>query len=91
MADRDKVICDLQILRTWCAVDPIYGIGLTPRECEMAVRWLDDALALFKAQEPVTPCRDTFLNWRCGYCKTEIDRYDGHKYCPNCGRKVQWE
>ena len=50
-----------------------------------------DALALLKAQEPVTPCRDTFLNWRCGYCKTEIDRYEGHKYCPNCGKKVRWE
>ena len=52
MADRDKVICDLQILRTWCAADPIYGIGLTCRECDMAVGWLDNALELLKAQEP---------------------------------------
>jgi hypothetical protein len=52
MIDREKVICDLQILRTWCAVDPIYGIGLTCRECEKAVGWLDDVLELLKAQEP---------------------------------------
>lgn len=63
MADRDKVICDLKILRTWCAVDPIYGIGLTPRECEMAVGWIDDALALLKAQEPRLLTLDDVAAW----------------------------
>ena len=92
MADRDKVICDLQILRTWCAVDPIYGIGLTPRECEMAVRWLDDALELLKAQEAIPPGKTEILEGityaSCGYCGNAVMKQ--YSYCPFCGRKVKW-
>lgn len=43
-----------------------------------------------KAQTPIKPVRDTFLNWRCGNCRREIDRYAGEIYCPGCGRKVEW-
>lgn len=48
---REKVITHLQILRTWCAVNPHYEIGLSAEDCVKAVEWLDDALALLKAQE----------------------------------------
>lgn len=49
---REKVITHLQILRTWCAVNPYYEIGLSAEDCVKVVEWLDDALALLKAQEP---------------------------------------
>jgi len=52
MIDREKVISRLQILRTLCAVNPDYGMGLDVDYCGKAVKWLDDALALLKAQEP---------------------------------------
>ena len=54
--DREKVISKLQILRTWCAVNPDYNMGLPVDDCVKAVGWLDDALALLRhevsAQEP---------------------------------------
>ena len=48
----EKVISNLAILRTWCAVNPNYGIGLSVNDCQKVVAWLDDALELLKAQEP---------------------------------------
>lgn len=53
MADIEKAIGNLQILRTWCAVNPRYSKGLDAGECEKAVGWLDDALELLKKQGPV--------------------------------------
>ena len=43
---------NLAILRTWADVNPNYGRGLSIKDCEKAVAWLDDAIALLKAQEP---------------------------------------
>ena len=48
----EKVISNLAILRTWCAVNPNYGIGLSVNDCQKVTAWLDDALELLKAQEP---------------------------------------
>ena len=53
-----------------------------------------DALALLKAQEPVTPVPDTSYGARpwwfvCGNCKLSVN--EDQKYCPNCGRAVKWE
>ena len=50
-----------------------------------------DALELLKAQGPIEPIRDSWLNWHCGNCRREIDRYAGDVYCPGCGRKVAWD
>ena len=47
-----RIISHLQILRTWCAVNPDYGKGLSIDDCHKAVEWLDDTLDLLKAQEP---------------------------------------
>lgn len=58
MMDREKVIGNIMILRTWCAVNPEYGMGLSVEDCKTAVVWLDDALALLKEQKPVVRCRD---------------------------------
>lgn len=52
MNDHENTISSLQILRTWCAVNPDHGMGLSADECRKAVEWLDDALALLKEQEP---------------------------------------
>jgi hypothetical protein len=49
---RENVIGHLGILRTWCAVNPKYGMALSVEDCGKAVGWLDDAIALLKAQEP---------------------------------------
>ena len=49
---REDVISDLAILRTWCAVNPDYGVGLSVEDCRKAVAWLDDTLELLKAHEP---------------------------------------
>ena len=90
MADRENVVSNLQILRTWCAVSCRYG-GLDLGEYEKAVGWLDDALELLKVQIPIKPIRDSFLNWRCGNCRRKIYRDEGYVYCPECGRKVAWD
>lgn len=50
MTNWEKVIFKLQILRTWCAANPDHGKGLCVEDCRTAVGWLDDALALLKAQ-----------------------------------------
>lgn len=55
MAERDKreqLVSGLQILRTWCAVSPDFGKGLSIDDCHKAVEWLDDALELLNEQEP---------------------------------------
>lgn len=67
MIDRDKVISNLQILRTWCAVTPSYDMGLSCREREKAVGWLENALKLLKAQEPrvltVDEVRNNYMDY----------------------------
>ena len=51
--DREKVAQNLAILRTWVAVNPDYGFGLSVTDCRMAVKWLDDALELLKSQNEI--------------------------------------
>ena len=48
MMDREKVISRLRIIWTWASVGP----SIEGRCLEDIVRWLDDAIALLKAQEP---------------------------------------
>ena len=91
MDDRKRVIENLQILRTWCVVNPRHGMGLDSVECEKAVGWLDDALELLKAQQPVEP------KWRKGYAYCGQCGYglhwivDRNNFCPNCGKAVKWD
>ena len=49
---REQIISNLQILHTWCAVNPDYGRGLSVDDCKKAAGWLDEALVLLKAQGP---------------------------------------
>jgi len=54
MIDMDKVISHLQIIRTWAAVNTLYGMGFSSDDCENMVEWLDDAIVLLKMQEQKT-------------------------------------
>ena len=95
MADRDKVISRLQIIRTWADVGP----SIEGRCLEDIVAWIDDALALLKAQEPVEPItknRAYFCgNPCCGRILADMvpSGAPTHKikYCSECGRAVKWE
>lgn len=48
-ADFEKVVCHLQIIRTWAEVDRKYG-GIHPDCCEHIVKWIDEALELLKGE-----------------------------------------
>lgn len=49
-----------------------------------------EAIDFLKAQEPIEPIRNLGIS-RCGKCNREIDKYDGDRFCPSCGREVKWE
>ena len=60
-----------------------------------------DALALLKAQEPVSPTRDDDGDLLCGVCGEGVVGYKifdesgiyaaRDNYCPKCGQAVKWE
>lgn len=88
MPDLEKVIKGLDSCSNFgdcrkCPYDPLPAPKCY-QMCEL------DALELLKKQEPIKPIRNLEII-RCGNCNCEIDRYEGVKYCPNCGRKVKWE
>lgn len=87
--DRERVMSNLAILRTWVAVNPDYGIGLSVEDCHKAVKWLDAALELLKAQEPITPHMVDWGIYECPICKTRVDKT--YKFCKVCGKVVKWE
>ena len=86
MADREKVIRELENLGAW------HTHHYAPFHYE-AAETIHDALALLREQEPVKPEREhsgggvTWWNV-CGACRTAINPND--KYCHECGRKVKW-
>ncbi len=90
---REDVISNLAILRTWCAVNPNYGIGLSVVDCLKVVTWLDDAITLLKAQEPML-VKHTTSTIRCPKCNKQITSrgaiHKEIKYCWKCGQAVKW-
>ena len=56
---------------------------------------------LLKEKEPVEPVPEMDDDWTCGNCGMSAVGYDDldasgfvpvkFNYCPNCGRKVEWE
>ena len=100
MADRENIISHLQIVRTWAAVGP----SIDGRCLEDIVAWIDDALELLKAQEPVytngleyAPVINAFWveeaererHWHCSNCgKVQGIVCIAMKYCPECGAKM---
>ena len=52
MTDRNKVICHLQIIRTWNEVGKAYAYDeMDRKEKAKTVEWIDDALELLKEQQ----------------------------------------
>ena len=88
MPDREKVIKELEEAVDWLS---------TETSLTVVYQWVvRDALALLKAQDPVTP--RTSRGWyKCGACgngiATILDNGEpSHKerYCNLCGRAVKW-
>ena len=101
MIDRDKVISRLQIIRTWADVGKKYN-GIQGEDClRDVVDWIDDALALLKAQEPRVLTLEEVLSFgaiymdepsnptclRMLYCY-EVERDHGHIFVDSDGDKI---
>ena len=59
--------------------------------CDSAELW-EDALALLKEQEAVEPIHPETVDepwFKCGACGQWVDNSQ-FRYCPWCGRKVNW-
>ena len=85
MIDREKVMADLRKFINY--PEPLSGT-------------VKDALELLKEQEPIKPIAqgdDSYLCDNCGETVgwEELSLYGldkvKYKYCPECGRKVQWD
>lgn len=64
--------------------------------CERLDGMFKDALALLKAQEPVSPVFERqFMSsielYNCGSCGTSLGAKGIAKYCMKCGQAVKWE
>lgn len=88
----EKVLSNLAILRTWAAVNPSYGMGLSVDDCRKAVTWLDEAIALLDEQRVRAKHgqwieeNDRERHWHCSECGTVWGLvHRAMKYCPNCG------
>lgn len=52
MNDRNKVICHLQIIRTWNEVGKAYACNeMDKKEKAKTVEWIDDTLKLLEEQQ----------------------------------------
>ena len=92
---QERIISHLQILRTWCAVNPDYEKGLSIDDCHKAVEWLDDAFDLLKAQEPrtvlfISKVHEGALG-NCPTCGADLMDYYNEEHCGRCAQAVKWE
>ena len=83
MTDREKVISYFEY-----AVNKAHGEGWD--FVNLSTEDAKEILALLKEHEPTEPICNLGIT-RCGNCNHEIDKYEGVNYCPNCGKKVDWE
>lgn len=102
MADREKVIDHLLIIRTWNEVGKAYAYDeMDKKEKTKTVEWIDDVLELLKEQEPVEPKYNARTNWyECGachhsmtsgmHCRSELIPAYTVGFCAKCGRGVKW-
>lgn len=92
MADREKVLKGLECLitnETPCEGCPYNG----SRYCMKNIA--KDARELLKEQEPIAPKLIKMYPhdiYECGNCKHKSVGSKDYKakYCPECGKKVQW-
>ncbi len=86
MADREKVISDLEEQIAWIRDNDFHkfpGWG-------HAVLAMRDALALLKEQEPVEPIYGLHGERHCGNCRNSL-WVSGQRFCASCGRAVKWD
>lgn len=90
--DREKVIAALKECANetgHCSKCPYR----TVEYCEYAA--MADAAVLLAEQESVKPTKEqnllfgNFLGWNCGACGF-LFLSDYYKYCPHCGRRIDW-
>jgi hypothetical protein len=93
MAELERVIEGLEQHMKMSCLSRIEGLQpiFCPyfRDGDCIINMCRDALELLKEQEPIEPIHNLGIT-RCGNCNCEIDKYEGIKYCPFCGRKVKW-
>lgn len=94
MADREKVIEELERLSEWFFLQyQVVYDGDAPNYYD-AYKTVDDALALLKEQEAETGhWIDSAGDDKCSVCgATYSDLYPDYQYthyCPNCGAKME--
>lgn len=99
MADREKVIEELERLSEWFFLQyQVVYDGDAPDYYD-AYKTVDDALALLKEQEAVEPIKMQRMDnnfsffvpyFLCGNCRYELVGEDV-MFCAHCGRKVKWD
>ena len=96
MVDRETVInclqqCDGRAIYMGHGCEKCSYLDGTERKEKCIEHLHTDILAILREQEPVKPIYEFGGITRCGACNSEIDKFDGDKYCHSCGRKVKWE
>ena len=93
MPDREKVIETLES----CVANPLHRKG-DKFVISFDVRFVNAIIELLKEQEAATTAESRLFHCeKCGYGIDDIylsNEYDfdvDPHYCPNCGRKVQWD
>lgn len=95
MTDRKKVIMSLSNTLRYC--HNLYNHVTNEEQTWLAEinQGAKDAIALLKEQEPIAPKlikmypHDIYECGNCGHRSIGSKDYKA-KYCPECGRKVQW-
>ena len=96
MADREKVIKELESLRDICNAKSNMSIGKGKIAWAGYANTVMDAIDLLKGQEEqgsIQPTlirnnKDTNEYWLiCGFCKHKIDAL--FRFCPYCGREIE--
>ena len=95
MSYNHQVLVNLAILRTWCDVNPKYGMGIDADQCPKVVSWLDDAIDILNTREPLSvEVIGEFTGMKAGNCPKcgkRINSGDFPKYCGKCGQAVKWD
>ena len=97
MADREKVIDHLMIIRTWNEVGKAYAYDeMDKKEKTKTVEWIDDALELLKEQRAIKPIYDEKKYGdhlpHCGDCEKVLPNnavYGKVNFCHYCGQAVK--
>ena len=91
MADRETVITHLQLIHTWAAFARKCDLQFfTAKLLEDIAQWTDEAIALLKEQESVSPTWQQGKAY-CGSCGKRIPLKIGARFCHKCGKPVLWE